>query len=108
MKKALFIVLLGTFLFTGCAAYVAPTVPPMGLAFENVKAPLDVNVNKTKMSEKQGEASSLCVLWLFAFGDCSIAKAARNGNIKTINHADYQYTNILGFFQQFQVIVYGE
>ena len=107
MKKVYFTLLVLLFALTSCS-YVAPVVPPSGLLFSNIKAPLDVDVNQTKVYDKQGEASSSNVLGLFSFGDCSINTAARNGNIKTIEHADYEHFNILGLYQNFKVVVYGE
>ncbi|GAB4315890.1 MAG: hypothetical protein Kow0059_08190 [Candidatus Sumerlaeia bacterium] len=108
MKKAFMLLMASLVLTTGCIGYVAPVMPPVGLIFESVSAPLDTDMQQTQASPKEGEASSICVLWLFAFGDCSIQKAARDGNITTINYADYSYLNILGFFQSFTVHVYGE
>ena len=108
MKKVYLASLVMLFALTSCIGFNAPVVPPPGIFFQNTKAPLDVNFNQTKMYDKQGESSSMSVLNLFAFGDCSINKAARNGNVKTIEHADYEYLSILGLFQKFTVIVYGE
>ena len=107
MKKFYLASMVLLFALTSCS-YVAPVVPPSGFLFQNIKAPLDIDVNQTKVYDKQGEASSSSVLGLFSFGDCSINTAARNGNIKTIEHADYEYFNILWLYQQFKVVVYGE
>lgn len=93
---------------TGCGLYQAPIVPPGGLLFANIKAPIDIDTEKTELGTKTGEASTVAVLWLFSFGDCSINAAARNGNLQTINHVDYGYTNILGLYQCFTTIVYGD
>ena len=106
MKKIALCMLVFAFL-SGCMT--APVMPPAGLLFEDVKAPLDVDMEQTKVSSKSGKASSYSVLWLFAFGDCSIATAAQKGNIKVIESADYEYTTILlGLFQSFTIIVHGE
>ena len=60
------------------------------------------------MGPKKGEATAKTILGLVATGDCSIAAAARNGKLKTINHIDYKYKNILGIVQETTVVVYGE
>jgi hypothetical protein len=94
---------------TGCGiGYFSPVVPPMGIFFESTKAPMDINVERTELGSKQGEANSVSILGLFAFGDCSISTAARNGSIKTVNHADYSYLNVLGIYQSYTTIVYGD
>ena len=96
-------------LCAGCAGWVsAPFSPPPGLMFSQVKAPLDVDYDKTTLGPKEGKAEATCILGLFSFGDCSIQAAAKDGGITTINHADYQVENVLGIFSKTTVIVYGE
>lgn len=95
---------------TGCGAAVAfaPVVPPTGAAFTATTAPLDVDLDKTDLGSKTGKASSYCVLGLIAWGNAGTDAAARNGNIKTINHADYKSFNLLGVFSSYTTIVYGD
>jgi len=95
---------------SGCGAVVAfaPVVPPTGAFFTATEAPLDVDVDKTQLGSKTGKASTHCVFGLVAFGDGSIATAARNGNLKVINHADYSSLNVLGFYSSYTTIVYGD
>ncbi|MCX7001499.1 MAG: TRL-like family protein [Candidatus Sumerlaeota bacterium] len=96
-------------LLAGCATgYRSDVIPPFGLIYADYKAPMDWNVNGTKMGSKTGIAESTSILGLIALGDCSINTAAKNGNIQTINHADYSYMNVLGVYQSFKTTVYGE
>ena len=96
-------------IFSGCAGYVsAPFSPPPGLLFSQYKAPLDVDFDKTTLGTKEGKAESTSILGLFAFGDCSTQTAAKNGQLTTINHADYEMMNVLGIFSKTTVIVYGD
>lgn len=93
--------------FSGCIS--APFVPPVGMAFTQIKAPLDLdNANTPASCPKRGKAAASCVLGLFAFGDASTAEAARDGGLKTIQHADYEFFNILGIYQKTTVVVYGD
>jgi len=101
-------VLIGALFLTGCANYGAPLIPPMGLIYEDVKAPMDVDFDKTTLGSKQGTAESMSILGLIALGDCSINTAADNGNIMSVTHADYQYFNVLGVYQKFTTIAYGD
>jgi hypothetical protein len=106
VSKAVAAVLLGlVVLVSGCVS--APFVPPMGWAFSNVTAPLDVDYSKTAVPAKQGTSSAICVLGIVAAGDASTQAAARSGGIATIDHADYSYLNVLGIFHKTTVIVYG-
>ena len=95
--------------FTGCAGIVAPVIPPTAMVLTNVKAPLSTEFNNTSLGTKTGSSESMAVLWLVAFGDCSIETAAKNGGLKTVNHADYEVMTVLfGMFSRFQVIVHGD
>jgi len=92
---------------TGCVR--APFVPPQGMAFSQMKAPLDVDFDDTQLAGmNRGTAEVMNVLGLFTFGDASAKTAAENGRISTIVHADYEHFNILGLFQRTTVIVYGK
>ena len=103
------IVVLAAALMTGCAGiYRAPVMPPLGLAFDQTSAPLDVNFDKTSLGSKTGEASSESILGLVAWGDCSAQTAAKNGGLKVINHADYKRFSVLGFYSKFTTVVYGD
>jgi len=111
MKKVIAFCVIGVVLFVvaGCGGpWIAPVVPPQGLAFSSTKAPIDIDLNNTDLGSKMGNSSAVCVLSLFSFGDASIATAAQKGNIQTIKHADYSYLNVLGLFQSFSTIVYGD
>ena len=88
----------------GC--YTAPVMPPSGWVYSEIQAPLDLNLEKTSLG-KSGEASTTCILGLVATGDCSVQAAANSAGLTTINHADYEYYNILGVYQKFTVRVYG-
>ncbi|MBN1902319.1 TRL-like family protein [Candidatus Sumerlaeota bacterium] len=92
---------------TGCMTYSAPVIPPSGLIFQNSKAPMDINIEKTEIGMKTGTSNSISILGLIAFGDCSIKAASQNGGVNAIDHADYEYFNILGIYQRFTTIVYG-
>jgi len=91
----------------GCS-FVAPVVPPTGFLFSQYSAPLTTEFDETPATGlKQGEASSVGVLWLLAFGDCSLDAAAEAGGLSTIEYCDYSYLNVLGFYQQFTVVAHG-
>lgn len=106
-KNAGLVVMLGSvMLFAGCIS--APFVPPMGGAYSDVSAPLSVDQNRTAVASKKGEASTQCILGLVSWGDVSTKTAAQNGGLKTINHLDYGYFNVLGVYQKTTVTAFGE
>ena len=92
----------------GCALQ-APFAPPQGGAVTHFRAPLDLDVTKTDLSQaRTGRASAHCVLGLVAWGDMGLRSAAQDARIKTVEHVDYEYMNILGVYQRTSVIVYGQ
>ena len=68
-----------------------------------------LDLDKTTLGSKTGEASSQSVLWLFAWGDAGTKAAASNGNISVINHRDVQLQSYaFGLYSKRTVIVYGD
>ena len=90
----------------GC--YWTPVIPPSGGVFTSIEAPLDIDYANTDLGSKRGEAHTTAILGMIAWGDASTQAAAGDGGISTIQHADYEYFNVLGVYQKFTVKVYGE
>jgi hypothetical protein len=86
----------------------APVVPPTALLYTNIKAPLDIDAQNTPIGSRRGESSSRNILGLAAFGDASLRAAAEDGGLQLIQTADYSYFNILGVYQKYTTVVYGE
>jgi len=116
MSRCIALLLAATGL-AACSAYTtrAPVIPPRGLLYTDVHAPLKIEMNETKLGAKHGEAKVryLSLWFLFplldgAWGDAAIAQAASNGDIKTVRHADYELLNVLGVYNEFTVYVYGD
>ena len=108
MRKVLNTVLLIALVagLSGCVIVRAPVMPPMGLMYQNTRAPLDVDYDSSKLGKK-GSASTECVLGLFSWGDASTEAAAQNGGVTTINHADYDFFNVLSVYAKYTTTVYG-
>ena len=80
-----------------------------GCAYMNVKTPFDSTLNKTQLGTKVGTATAYSVLWLFAWGDASYARAAKNGHIKVMTHADQEIFEVFfGLFTRWRIVVYGD
>ena len=107
MKRSVAVITLAaiSMLFAGCLS--APFVPPTG-AITQIKAPLDVDYDDTMVGPKQGTAAVTTILGLVSTGDASTQAAAKAGGITQIDHADYEYFNVLGIYQKTTVIVYGK
>lgn len=88
--------------------FAAPVVPPIGMVYSDIKAPMDPDFNSTAAPSKSGKAMATTILGLVATGDCSIKAAAENGGLSTIDSADYKYFNVLGVYQTFTTIVHGK
>jgi hypothetical protein len=112
MKKMLALFVLAGMLatLTGCAGIYGGNLvtPSRGILYSELKAPMQVDVNRSIAGKKVGHATSKSILGLVAVGDSSIQAAALEGNITTINHVDYEFNNILGVVSEFTTVVYGE
>ncbi|MEQ8820102.1 MAG: TRL-like family protein [Sumerlaeia bacterium] len=93
------------FVLAGC--YSAPVMPPPGMIYQDTKSIIDVDAQSTQMSSRSGSAESVSYLGLVALGDCSLTTAAQNGGVSTVNQVDYQFFNVLGIYQKFTTIAYG-
>ncbi len=94
---------------TGCLSlYSSPVIPSTAFVYTNTRAPMDIDFENVSVGPKQGKASVTTILLLFAYGDASAAAAAQDGGIQTINHADYEYYSVLGVYQRFTTVVYGD
>ncbi len=97
----------GTLLAIGCAGCLrAPFQPPVG-AITAYSAPLTTKCN-VKQGSKTGTAEEMSILGLVAVGDCSLNTAIKEGKLKEVYYADYNYVSILGIFQRVRVNVVGE
>lgn len=92
----------------GCTTLQAPVIPPLGGVYSEIQAPLDIDLHETTLGSKQGRSESFAILSLIAMGDASVAGAARKGGLSTIHHVDYEYFNVLGIYQKFTTVVYGD
>ncbi len=107
MKRVLSLVVPLALLFTpGCM--IAPVVPPGGLLYTNVSAPLDTDAEESNVGQKSGMASASSILGLVAWGDASTTAAAQNGGITTVEHLDYRFLSVLGIFQKYTTIARGK
>lgn len=93
-------------LAVGC--YRAPVMPPTGLIYADVSAPMDIDTEDKPVGPKQGWAEAKSILGLVAWGDCSVERAVFIGQIQKVNHIDYKFYNVLGIYQKFTTVVYGE
>jgi hypothetical protein len=90
-------------LVSGCAMVGAPV---NGFIYTDLNAPFAATSNAA--STKTGTAECSSILGLVATGDCSIAAAARNGQITKIHHVDHDAFSVLGIYAKFTTKVYGE
>ena len=94
-KKILFFFIL-SFVLSGCL-------------YSNVKVPLDEDVWDTQLGTKVGVSSNYSVLWLVAWGDAGVKKAAENGGITVVKHMDAGIQSyVFGLYSRRDTIVYGD
>ena len=88
---------------SGCAMIDAPV---SGLLIQNTTSPVTATSNSK--GSKQGIARCTSFLGLFAFGNCSIDEAAKNGEITKIHTVDTKNISVLGIYAEKRTIVTGE
>ncbi len=100
----------------GCSYYSTPVVPPKGLIYTHVKHPItaDYNGNPTGSAVKSHRSKKIIYIhdWLltgFSAGldDAKVSSIAREGGISEVSYAEVEVTEILGFYAEFDVTVYG-
>ncbi|MBI3183851.1 MAG: hypothetical protein HYZ28_17070 [Myxococcales bacterium] len=57
---------------------------------------------------KKGEACAASILGIITTGDASVQQAAANAGITKIGVVDNKYSNILGLYAKYCVVVSGE
>lgn len=102
---------------TSCAFYTAPVVPPNGLLFTNIKAPLTVHYDKTPVGRDSKKYSARSTKYFrdflitglgFAWDEAAVSTIVREGGIEKVAYADYEALCILGIYAEFTVEVYGQ
>jgi hypothetical protein len=80
-----------------------------GVAFATLYADnvTPVLATQNPIGPKKGESCSTSILGLVTTGDASIRAAADAGGINAVSAVDQSYTNILGLFATYCVIVSG-
>ena len=104
------LVLACTCLLNGCAMYKTPVRPPQAVLFTHIRAPLSTELSGDGSWERKGDAKTFYVGWSvfsFGWGDCSIEAAAKDGRVRRISYADYEFTSVFWVFRQLTVHVYG-
>lgn len=105
---------IGLMVFSGCVAPQSEFVPPGGALFADYKAPLLVHYNDAAVSRNSGNAAASYVhvpivaggLLEFAWDDCSLDAAVKNGQFNKVGSADYSFFNVLGVYAKTTVHVY--
>ena len=97
----------------------AAVIPPVGLIYSNVAAPVIAGVSGKPLGPRVGRSSvnsiaippnpfGIPAVGLFTWGDMSQKTSAANGGIAKVTHADYEMTVILMFFRRVTLVAYGE
>ena len=97
-----------------------PVQPPLGAAFQFIRAPLSLNYHGTKAKPgKIGRAVHyyfripirfplIPVYPSFAWSDPEgLKRAAAQGGLHEIEYADYEVISVLGIYTRFTIIAYG-
>jgi hypothetical protein len=79
-----------------------------GCVYTDIRVPMSNEFRSTRTVTKSGEATTRSVLWLVAWGDAGLQRAAANGQLTTLEYADHAFFNVLfGLYMSNTTIVYG-
>lgn len=87
----------------GCIG--APVVPPLGIVYTDIDAPLTLAGDT---GTRRGESTVTAWLGLFSTGDGGVKAAAANGGITQVKRVDYEYYNLIGIYQRYKTVAYGD
>lgn len=107
MKRLLMMMALAGVALLAAGCFKAPVVPPFGYVMTLYSAPIDVEYG-TEIGTKTGKSESTSILGLFSWGDASVNAAARNGQLSRVDYVGYDMLNVLGIYQGWTTVVYGE
>jgi hypothetical protein len=113
MKRWIALAALGAcFLSLAGCAYRTAVIPPQGLLFTHIKAPLQTNFSETPVGDREGSGSTQYFLVPFffvsaAWAEAGIEEAAEDGGIENVHYADYEYLSVLGLYRRFTVTAHG-
>ena len=101
---AMLLALASVAMLAGCSAY--PRSPVAAAITVDVMGPV-AGVDNSVAATKVGKSEARGIL-LIAWGDASIATAAKNGEITRIHHVDSESLGVFGIYAKYETIVYGE
>ena len=106
---------IGLLVFSGCASPKSDFVPPGGALFASYKAPLLVRYDDAAVSSRGGDASAKYAYVPFTYGmlsfawdDCSLDTAVKDGRFNRVGTADYSFFSVLGIYAKTTVHVYED
>lgn len=99
-------------LLGGC--YTSPVKPPLGIIFTQVTHPVTMEFRDTPVEDDGtrmvSDKTTGFYIDLFlnaAFGESDVDLLARRGGLTEVHYAEGRYTNVLGIYQEVELLVYG-
>jgi hypothetical protein len=105
MRGLLAVVLVGAFVFAGCA--MSNLSPVTGFIYSDVSGPFTAADSSAGFA-KVGQSEATSILGWVAQGDCGIDAAAKMAGITKIHHVDVHTFSVLGVWAKVTTTVYGE
>lgn len=98
---------LASLALTGCAGIVfSGNKTPFAFLYAN--ASTNEMVTQNALSPRVGQACASSILGWVTTGDASVATAAKAGSVSKVASVDHNFTNILGVYSKYCVVVTGE
>jgi uncharacterized protein YceK len=96
-------------MFSGCVSVMKS--PVLGVFYNGTTYPgagTGSVVKNDVKTDKTGTSTCSSILSLFAFGDCSVDAAKKNGNITKVNSVDHKTKSYFIFYTTYSTVVQGE
>ncbi len=92
---------------SGCFRWNTPVRPPIGVLYTHYKAPLTPDASNFLVAGPTGKSYTMAIREPYftgqgvAWADAAIDKAAREGGLKHVAYADYEFLQVLSIYSVF-------
>jgi hypothetical protein len=110
--------LISALLLSGCIQINAQFVPPSGVLYTSVKAPLTVRFNNTPVTDKRVTENKEFMqvpvklgggmMPSIGFDDESGDNVFSDQRLSEVDYADYEYMSVLGIYARTRINYYGK
>jgi hypothetical protein len=100
---------LGATGLSGCAglAFAGTGAPGVSSVYAETTSKHWLN-ETTRLGNKSGEGCITSILGIVTTGDASITEVTRKAHMSRVTHIEQRFSNLLGLYARYCVVVYGD